>query len=247
MYHYVDTAFFLVSVPCFVTSAAICVTSALSCVQSLSQLALHFSSLSCACNLISNAFTLAQDIVSQRKTCCMVAQRGSCPRCVTHHGRSSGTIASSAGAAAARTPECYRTIRILTLQVNSNASAATTTAPATTTAGSHSQMPKVNHQFGKDIISNIFDGKQRNDFREWAENSALYLSPQCVDACKIILEWLVSEKEHVTDTEIQTRCDVENWEYDNINTFSRVQFVYLSMRTTGTSRKKSQMAKGVTD
>ena len=41
-------------------------------------------------------------------------------------------------------------IRILTLQVNSNASvataAATTTAPTATTAGSHSQMPKVNHQ-----------------------------------------------------------------------------------------------------
>ena len=81
------------------------------------------------------------------------------------------------------------------MQVNSNASAAaaaaTTTAPATTTAGSHSQMPKVNHQFGKDIIPNIFDGKQRNDFREWAENSALYLSAQCVDACEILLEWLV--------------------------------------------------------
>ena len=131
-------------------------------------------------------------------------------------------------------------IRIL-LQVNSNASAAaaaaTTTAPATTTAGSHSQMPKVNHQFGKDIIPNIFDGKQSNDFREWAENSALYLSAQCVDACKILLEWLVSEKEHVTDTEIQTRCDAEDWEYDNINTLSRVTFVYLSMRTTGTARK----------
>ena len=132
-------------------------------------------------------------------------------------------------------------IRILTLQVNSNASAAaaaaTTTAPATTTAGSHSQMPKVNYQFGKDIIPNIFDGKQRNDFREWAENSALYLSAQCVDACEILLEWLVSEKEHVTDTAIQTRCDEEDWEYDNINTFSRVTFVYLSMRTTGTARK----------
>ena len=132
-------------------------------------------------------------------------------------------------------------IRILTLQVNSNASAAaaaaTTTAPATTTAGSHSQMSKVNHQVGKDIIPNIFDGKQRNDFREWAENSALYLSAQCVDACEILLEWLVSEKEHVTDTEIQTRCDVGDWEYDNINTFSRVTFIYLSMRTTGTARK----------
>ena len=82
-------------------------------------------------------------------------------------------------------------IRILTLQVYSNASAATaaatTTAPATTTAGSHSQMPKVNHQFGKDIFPSIFDGKQRNDFREWAENSALCLSAQCVDACEILV------------------------------------------------------------
>ena len=50
--------------------SAICVTSVLSCFQSLSQLALHFSSLSCTCNLTSNAFTLAQDIVPQRKTCC---------------------------------------------------------------------------------------------------------------------------------------------------------------------------------
>ena len=108
-------------------------------------------------------------------------------------------------------------IRILTIQVNNSASAAasaatatapsTTTAPADTTAGSHSQMSKVNYQFGKDIIPNIFDGKQRK---------------QCVDACEIILEWLVSEKEHVTDTAIQTRCDVEDWEYDNINTFKIV-------------------------
>ena len=91
--------------------SAICVTSMLSCFLSVSQLALHFSSLSCTCNLTSNAFTLAQDIEPQRKTCCMVAERGSCPRCVqtTHHGSSSGTIASSAGADAARIPVCYRT------------------------------------------------------------------------------------------------------------------------------------------
>ena len=169
----------------------------------------------------------------QRKTCCIVAEHGSCPRCVqtTHHGSSSGTIASSAGADAARAPVCYRTDQDPHVAGKSNASAAaaaaTTTSPATTTAGSHSQMPKVNHQFGKDIIPNIFDGKQRNDFREWAENSALYLSAQCVDACEILLEWLVSEKEHVTDTEIQARCDAEDWEYDKINTFSRVTFVYL--------------------
>ena len=122
-------------------------------------------------------------------------------------------------------------IRILTLQVNSNASvtaaAATTTAPTTTTAGPHSQTPKANHQFGKDIIPNIPDGKQRNDFREWAENSALYLSAQCVDACEILLEWLVMEKEHVTEAAIQTKCEEEDWEYDSISTFCRVIFVYL--------------------
>ena len=132
-------------------------------------------------------------------------------------------------------------IRILTLKVNSNASAAaaaaTTTALATTTAGSQSKMPKVNYQFGKYIIPNIFDGKQRNDFPEWTENSALYLSAKCVDACEILLEWLVSEKEHVTDTAIQTRCDEDDLEYDNVNTFSRVTFVYLSLRTTETARK----------
>ena len=53
--------------------SAICVTSVLSCFQSLSQLALHFSSLSCTCNLTSNAFTLAQDIVPQRKMCCRIS------------------------------------------------------------------------------------------------------------------------------------------------------------------------------
>ena len=87
-------------------------------------------------------------------------------------------------------------IRILTLQVNSNASAAaaaaTTTAPATTTAATDTPT-LANAQgklsVGKDIIPNIFDGKQRNDFREWAEISALYLSAQCVDACEILLEW----------------------------------------------------------
>ena len=88
-------------------------------------------------------------------------------------------------------------IRILTIQVNNNASAAaaaaTATAPSTT--GSHSQTPKVNYQFGKDIIPSIFEGKQRTDFREWAENSALYLSTQCVDACEILLEWLVMHGE----------------------------------------------------
>ena len=107
-------------------------------------------------------------------------------------------------------------IRILTIQVNNNASAAaaatatvpsTTTVPADTPTGSHSQTPKVNYQFSKDIIPSIFDGKQRTDFREWAENSALYLSTQCVDACEILLEWLVMEKEHVAESAIQTKCD----------------------------------------
>ena len=136
-------------------------------------------------------------------------------------------------------------IKVLTLQVANNASAAaaaattssTTTAPAYTSTGPHSQTPKVNYQFSKDIVPGIFDGKQRNDFREWAENSALYLSTQCVDACEILLEWLVMEKEHVDELAIQAKCDDEDWDYDNINTFSRVTFVYLSMRTTGTARK----------
>ena len=134
-------------------------------------------------------------------------------------------------------------IRILTIQVNNSASAATATAqsttgaPADTITGSHSQSPKVNYQFGKDIIPSIFDGKRRTDFREWAENSALYLSTQCVDACEILLEWLVMEKEHVVEAAIRAKCEEEDWEYDSISTFSRVTFVYLSMRTTGTARK----------
>ena len=67
----------------------------------------------------------------------------------------------------------------------------------------------MNYQFGKDIIPSIFDGKQRTDFREWAENSALYLSTQCVDACEILLEWLVMEKEHVVETAIRAKCEEE--------------------------------------
>ena len=157
--------FLLVPVPCFVTSAnAISQEDVLPsasrpvlrCFQSLSQLALHFSSLSCTCNLTSNAFTLAQDIVPQRKTCCMVAEHGSCPRCVqtTHHGSSSGDNCKLSWRRRSKNSQyAIEQIRILTLQVNSNASAAaaaaTTTAPATTRAGSHSQMPKANHQFGK--------------------------------------------------------------------------------------------------
>ena len=72
---------------------------------------------------------------------------------------------------------------------------------------------------------------------QWAENSALYLSTQCVDACEILLEWLVMEKEHVMEAAIRAKCEEEDWEYDSISTFSRVTFVYLSMRTTGTARK----------
>ena len=135
-------------------------------------------------------------------------------------------------------------IKVFTIQVTNNASAAaaaatvpsTTAAPDTSTgfpfSDAQSELPvQQRHRPG------IFDGKQRNDFREWVENSALYLSTQCVDACEILLEWLVMEKEHVNESAIQAKCDDENWEYDNISTFSRVTFVYLSMRTTGTARK----------
>ena len=135
-------------------------------------------------------------------------------------------------------------IKVLTVQVANNASAAaaaatasSTTAPADTSTGPHSQTPKVNYQFSKDIVLGIFDGKQRNDFREWAENSALYLSTQCVDAFEVLLEWLVMEKEHVNELAIHVKCDDEDCDYYYINTFSRVTFVYLSMRTTGTARK----------
>ena len=85
--------------------------------------------------------------------------------------------------------DAARTPGILTLQVNSNASAAaaaaTTTAPATTTAGSHSQMPKVNHRLARTSFQTS----------STASRGATFGSG----------EW-----EHVTDTEIQTRCDVEN-------------------------------------
>ena len=45
------------------------------------------------------------------------------------------------------------------------------------------------------------------------------------------------EKEHVVETAIRAKCEEEGWKYDSISTFSRVTFVYLSMRTTGTARK----------
>ena len=218
--------------------SAICITSVLSSFQSLSQLALHFSSLLCTCNLISNTFKLVQDIVPRRK--CVAWQRSTVP---VHDGSSSGTVASSAGADTARI--VIEQIRILTLQAKQRIggrSSGNNHSAGCDKTGSHSQMPKVNHQFGKDIIPNILDGKQRNDFREWAAYSALYLSAQCVDACEILLEWLASDKEHVIDTEIQTRCHAECWENDNINTFSRVTFVYLSMRTTGLGKKIMELS-----
>ena len=173
--------------------SAICVTSVLRCFQSLSQLALHISILSCTCNLTSNAFTLAQDVVPQRKTCCMEAEHASCPRYVqtTHHGSSSGTIASSAGADAARAPVCYRTDQdphVAGKQQRIGGRSSGNDHSAGYDNSRLSLVPKVNCQFGKDIIPNIFDSKQRNDFREWAENSALHLSAQCVDACEILLE-----------------------------------------------------------
>ena len=45
------------------------------------------------------------------------------------------------------------------------------------------------------------------------------------------------DKEHVVEATIRAKCEEEDWEYDSITTFSRVTFVYLSMRTTGTARK----------
>ena len=155
-----------------------------------------FSALSRALDHISNAFALAQGIELERKN----VLHGSGARFLSAVHADLSVMEAQVGQLQAQLVQtqaelqhAIEQIRILTLHVNSNASvtaaAATTTAPTTTTAGSPSQMPKVNHQFGKDIIPNIFDGKQRNDFREWAENSALYLSAQCVDACEILLEW----------------------------------------------------------
>ena len=202
--------------------SAICVTSVLSCFQFLSQVALHFSSLPYTCNLTRTHSKWLQ--ISCRGENVL---HGSGARFLSTMEAQVGWLQVQLVQTQHELQCAFEQIRILTLQVNSNAStaaaAAKTTASATTTAGSQSQMPKVNHQFGKDLIPNIFDGKQTNDFREWAANSALYLSAQCVDACEILLEWLVSDKEHVvTDTEIQTRCHAEDWENDNINTFSRV-------------------------
>ena len=45
------------------------------------------------------------------------------------------------------------------------------------------------------------------------------------------------ETEHVEEAAIRSKCEEEDWEYNSISTFSRVTFVCLSMRTTGTARK----------
>ena len=145
-------------------------------------------------------------------------------------------------------------IRILTIQVNNSASAATSaataTAPSTTAApadaptGSHSQTPKVNYHFGQDIIPSIFDGKQRTDFREWAENSASYLSTQCVDACEILLERLVMEKKHVAEAAIRAKCEEEDWEFDSISTHNSFecisQFVFSQDRLVACTRAEEK-------
>ena len=52
----------------------------------------------------------------------------------------------------------------------------------------------------------------------------LYLSTPCVDACEILLEWLVMEREHVAEAAIRAKCEEEDWEFDSISTFSRVTF-----------------------
>ena len=138
------------------------------------------------------------------------------------YGSSSRTVASSASADTDGAAVGHRTDQSPYNKVTNNAAAAaaaatvpsTTTAPADTSTGTHSQTPKVNYQFSKDIVPGIFDGKQRNDFREWAENSALYLSTQCADACEILLECLVMEKEHVNESATLIKCDDEDWDYD---------------------------------
>ena len=134
-------------------------------------------------------------------------------------------------------------IRILTLQVNSNASVATaattTTASTATTTGSHSKMSKVNHQFGKDIIPNMFYGKQKNDFREWAENSAVYLSAQCVGAFETILEWLVMEKERLGTLSSTLQKKSHPKKLSSKNTFIQKHFhpKTLSSKTISSKRE----------
>ena len=188
----------------------------------------------------------------QRKTCCMVAEHRSCPRCVqtTHHGSSSGTIASSAGADAARTPVCDRTDQDPHVAGKQQRIGGRSSGNDHSAGFDNSRLSLANAQ-GK---PSVWQGHHSKHLRRQAEERLSgvgrkfsAVSAQCVDECEILLEWLVSEKEHVTGTEIQTRCDVEDWEYDNINTFSRVTFVYLSMRTTGTARTIVTSGKGVTD
>ena len=116
---------------------------------------------------------------------------------------------------------------------------------------SHSQTPK---HFGKDIIPSIFDGKQRTDFREWAENSAVYQSTQCVDACEILLEWLVMEKEHVAEAATGTarKIATSGKRGDGLNAWRRLFQEYNPQLVTGAQallRRALSMgrAKGVAD
>ena len=99
------------------------------------------------------------------------------------HGSSSGTITSSAGANKDRTTERYRANQNFHVagkqeHIGGHDSNNDHGADHDISRLSLTRMPKVNHQFGKDIIPNIFNGKQRNDFREWAENSALHPSSE---------------------------------------------------------------------
>ena len=55
------------------------------------------------------------------------------------------------------------------------------------------------------------------------------------------------EKEHVVETAIRAKCEEEDWEYDSISTFSRVTFVYLSMRPPEQRERLQQAVNEVTD
>ena len=86
-------------------------------------------------------------------------------------------------------------IRILTIQGEQQRIGSCISDCDNNTSGHHNRFPlSIAHSESsvwQGHRSQHFRRQQRTDFLEWAENSALYLSTQCVDACEFLLEWLV--------------------------------------------------------
>ena len=61
-------------------------------------------------------------------------------------------------------------------------------------------------QIGRDSIPNVFDGKDRNSFTEWAENVGLYLSCFDDNGLGILTDWAALERETITEDICRAKC-----------------------------------------